>query len=87
MDAKYNMPRTECKAIVAVAAIIGRSSLGRGSRRQSIATVIKTAYDLGGREATSPLREGMRRGRSVSRHDRKAHERASVTSHRFAVKC
>jgi len=32
------------------AAIIGCSSLGGGSRRQNIATVIQTAYDLGGRE-------------------------------------
>ena len=37
-------------ATIAVAAIIGCSSLGGGSRRQSIATVIQTAYDLGGRE-------------------------------------
>ena len=60
MDAKYNTLRTVCKAIVAVAiaavavaAIIGCSSLGEGSRRQNIATVIQTAYDLGGREAVS----------------------------------
>ena len=60
MDAKYNTPRTVCKAIVAVAiaavavaAIIGCSSLGGGSRKQNIATVIQTAYDLGGREAVS----------------------------------
>lgn len=60
MDAKYNMPRTVCKAIVAVAiaavavvAIIGCSSLGGGSRKQNIATVIQTAYDMGGREAVS----------------------------------
>ena len=60
MDAKYNTPRTVCKAIVAVAiatvavaAIIGCSSLGGGSRRQNIATVIQTAYDTGGREAVS----------------------------------
>ena len=32
------------------AAIIGCSSLGGGSRRQNIATVIQTAYDMGGRE-------------------------------------
>ena len=57
MNGKINTPRTVCKAIVAVAiaaiavaAIIGCSSLGGGSRRQSIATVIQTAYDLGGRE-------------------------------------
>ena len=60
MDAKYNTPSTVCKAIVAVAiaavavaAIIGCSSLGEGSRKQNIATVIQTAYDLGGREAVS----------------------------------
>ena len=60
MNGKINTPRTVCKAIVAVAiaaiavaAIIGCSSLGGGSRRQSIATVIQTAYDLGGREAVS----------------------------------
>ena len=60
MDAKYNAPRTVCKAILAasiaaaaVAAIIGCSSLGGGSRRQNIATVIQTAYDMGGREAVS----------------------------------
>ena len=57
MNGKINTPRTVCKAIVAVAiaaialvAIIGCSSLGGGSRRQNIATVIQTAYDLGGRE-------------------------------------
>lgn len=60
MNGKVNTPRTVCGAIVAVAiaaiavaAIIGCSSLGGGSRRQSIATVIQTAYDLGGREAVS----------------------------------
>ena len=55
MNGKFNTPRTVCKAIVAVAvaAIIGCSSLGGGSRRQNIATVIQTAYDLGGREAVS----------------------------------
>ena len=55
MNGKINTPRTVCKAIVAVAvaAIIGCSSLGGGSRRQNIATVIQTAYDLGGREAVS----------------------------------
>ena len=66
MDAKYNTPRTVCKAIVAVAiaaiavaAIIGCSSLGGGSRRQNIATVIQTAYDMGGREAVSNKIESM----------------------------
>ena len=60
MDGKVNSPRTVCKAIlavaiaaVAVAAIIGCESTGGGSRRQNIATVIQTAYDLGGREAVS----------------------------------
>ena len=60
MNGKINTPRTVCRAIVAVtvaaiavAAIIGCSSLGGGSRRQNIATVIQTAYDMGGREAVS----------------------------------
>ena len=60
MDGKFNTPRTVCKAILAVAiaaasvaAIIGCSSLIGGSRRQNIATVIQTAYDMGGREAVS----------------------------------
>ena len=60
MDGKFNTPRTVCKAILAVAiaavsvaAIIGCSSLVGGSRRQNIATVIQTAYDMGGREAVS----------------------------------
>ena len=60
MNGKVNTPRTVCRAIaataiaaIAVAAIIGCSSLGGGSRRQNIATVIQTAYDMGGREAVS----------------------------------
>ena len=60
MNGKINTPRTVCKAIVAVAiaaiaiaAILGCSSLGGGSRKQNIATVIQTAYDMGGREAVS----------------------------------
>ena len=60
MNGKVNTPRTVRGAIVATAiaaiaaaAIIGCSSLGGGSRRQNIATVIQTAYDLGGREAVS----------------------------------
>ena len=60
MNGKINTPRTVCKAIVAVAiaaiavaAIIGCSSLGGGSRKANIATVIQTAYDMGGREAVS----------------------------------
>ena len=60
MDAKYNTPRTVCRVILAVAiaaaavaVMIGCSSLGGTSRRQNIAAVIQTAYDLGGREAVS----------------------------------
>ena len=60
MNGRINTPRTVCKAIVAVAiaaiavaAIIGCSSLGGGSRKANIATVIQTAYDMGGREAVS----------------------------------
>ena len=60
MNGKINTPCTVCKAIVAVAiaavavaAIIGCSSFGEVSRRQSVATVIQTAYDFGGREAVS----------------------------------
>ena len=60
MDGKFNTPRTVCKAIVAVAiaavavaAIIGCESMGGGTRKQNIAAVIQTAYDLGGREAVS----------------------------------
>ena len=43
-------PLDFCSHRRARAAIIGCSSLGGGSRRQNIATVIQTAYDLGGRE-------------------------------------
>ena len=60
MGGKFNTPRTVCKAIVAVAiaavavaAIIGCESIGGGTRKQNIAAVIQTAYDLGGREAVS----------------------------------
>lgn len=60
MDGKFNTPRKVCGVIVAVAiaavaiaAIIGCTSTGGGSRRQNIASVIQTAYDLGGREAVS----------------------------------
>ena len=60
MDGKTNTPRTVCRAIVAVAiaatavaAIIGCASSGGGSRKQNIAAVIQTAYDLGGRDAVS----------------------------------
>ena len=66
MDGKFNTPRTVCKAIVAVAiaavavaAIIGCESIGGASRKQNIATVIQTAYDLGGREAVSNKIESM----------------------------
>ena len=79
MDAKYNTPRTVCKAIVAVAiaavavaAIIGCSSLGGGSRRQNIATVIQTAYDLGGREMH------LRRSRQVPRRAKRGALRSKV---------
>ena len=60
MDGKVNTPRIVCKAIVAVAiaavavaAIIGCESIMGGTRRQNIAAVIQTAYDMGGREAVS----------------------------------
>lgn len=60
MDKKVNTPRTVCRAIVAVtiaavavAAIIGCSSLKGAGTKANIATVIQTAYDLGGREAVS----------------------------------
>ncbi|MBO6266648.1 MAG: hypothetical protein J6M06_00290 [Synergistaceae bacterium] len=60
MDRKINTPRAVCRAIVAVAvaaiavaAIIGCSSFSGGSRKANIATVIQTAYDMGGREAVS----------------------------------
>ena len=62
MDRRFNTPGRVCMGIVvatlvvlaavAVAAIIGCSSLGE-HRRQNIAQVIQTAYDLGGREAVS----------------------------------
>ena len=79
MNGKINTPRTVCKAIVAVAitaiavaAIIGCSSLGGGSRRQSIATVIQTAYDLGGREMH------LRRSRQVPRRAERGALRSKV---------
>ena len=40
-------PSGESQVARARAATIGCSSLGGGSRRQNIATVIQTAYDLG----------------------------------------
>ena len=62
MDGKVNTPCRVCRGIVAVtlvavaaiaiAAIIGCSSMGE-RRRQNIAQVIQTAYDMGGREAVS----------------------------------
>ena len=62
MDGKVNTPCRVCRGIVAVtlvavaaiavAAIIGCSSMGEW-RRQNIAQVIQTAYDMGGREAVS----------------------------------
>ena len=62
MDGKFNTPCSVCRAIivvailviaaVAIAAIIGCTSLA-GDRRQNIAQVIQTAYDMGGREAVS----------------------------------
>ena len=62
MDRRYNTPGRVCMGIVvatlvvvaavAVAAIIGCSSIGE-HRRQNIAQVIQTAYDMGGREAVS----------------------------------
>ena len=79
MNGKINTPRTVCKAIVAVAiaaiavaAIIGCSSLGGGSRRQNIATVIQTAYDLGGREMH------LRRSRQVPRRAKRGALRSKV---------
>jgi len=62
MDRRFNTPSRVCMGIavatlvvvasVAVAAIIGCSSIGE-HRKQNIAQVIQTAYDLGGREAVS----------------------------------
>ena len=59
MNGKSNTPRTVCGIIVAVAvaaaaiAVIVGCATDGGSRRQNIAAVIQTAYDLGGREAVS----------------------------------
>ena len=62
MEGRINTPCRVCKATtigtllvfaaVAVAAIIGCASMG-GQRRQNIAQVIQTAYNMGGREAVS----------------------------------
>ena len=80
MNGKVNTPRTVCRAIaataiaaIAVAAIIGCSSLGGGSRRQNIATVIQTAYDMGGREMH------LRRSRQVPRRATRGALRSKVT--------
>ena len=73
MDGKVNTPRTVCKAIVAVAiaavvvaAIIGCESIVGGTRRQNIAAVIQTAYDMGGREAVSNKIESLVREGKLS---------------------
>ena len=65
MDGRVNTPCKVCRVIVAVAiaavavaAIIGCSSMS-GQRKQNIAQVIQTAYDLGGREAVSNKLESM----------------------------
>ena len=59
MDGRFNTPRTVCRVIImaaivaaAIAVLIGCTTEG-ASRRQNIAQVIQTAYDLGGREAVS----------------------------------
>ena len=59
MDVRFNTPRTVCRVIImaaivaaAIAVLIGCTTEG-ASRRQNIAQVIQTAYDLGGREAVS----------------------------------
>ena len=75
MDRRYNTPGRVCMGIVvatlvvlaavAVAAIIGCSSLGE-HRRQNIAQVIQTAYDLGGREAVSNRIESLVREGKLS---------------------
>ena len=75
MDRRFNTPGRVCMGIVAatlivvasaaVAAIIGCSSLGE-HRRQNIAQVIQTAYDLGGREAVSNRIESLVREGKLS---------------------
>ena len=75
MDRRYNTPGRVCMGIVvatlvvvaavAVAAIIGCSSIGE-HRRQNIAQVIQTAYDLGGREAVSNRIESLVREGKLS---------------------
>ena len=65
MNGKVNTPRTVCGIIVAVAvaaaaiAVIVGCATDGGSRRQNIAAVIQTAYDLGGREAVSNKLESL----------------------------
>ena len=59
-------------ATIAVAAIIGCSSLGGGSRKANIATVIQTAYDMGGREMH------LRRSRQVPRRATRGALRSKV---------
>ena len=75
MDRRFNTPGRVCMGIVAatlivvasaaVAAIIGCSSIGE-HRRQNIAQVIQTAYDLGGREAVSNRIESLVREDKLS---------------------
>ena len=75
MDRRFNTPCRVCRGIiaatlivvaaVAVAAIIGCASLGE-HRRQNIAQVIQTAYDLGGREAVSNRIESLVREGKLS---------------------
>lgn len=75
MDRRFNTPGRVCMGIavatlivvaaVAVAAIIGCASLGE-HRRQNIAQVIQTAYDLGGREAVSNRIESLVREGKLS---------------------
>ena len=75
MDRRFNTPGRVCMGIVAatlivvasaaVAAIIGCSSIGE-HRKQNIAQVIQTAYDLGGREAVSNRIESLVREGKLS---------------------
>ena len=75
MDRRFNTPGRVCMGIAvatlvvvaaaAVAAIIGCSSIGE-HRRQNIAQVIQTAYDLGGREAVSNRIESLVREGKLS---------------------
>ena len=75
MDRRFNTPGRVCMGIVtatldvvtsaAVAAIIGCYSIG-DHRRQNIAQVIQTAYDLGGREAVSNRIESLVREGKLS---------------------